>query len=142
MTALCTFGVVYAQKGHVHHVYMAKKTTKKSVRSKPAEDEPLAWKPNHIAEHREAAEMTQQDMADRLRERGIELGRNSVGRIEQGKQRPFHDTLEAMADILGIDVDSMVNLTPEEATIVGRFRNLSPADRRRALRHLDVARDD
>lgn len=142
MTALCTSGVVYAPKGHVHHVYMVKDTTKKPKKAKPFGEEPLAWKKNHIAEHREAADMTQQDMADALAERGIKLGRNSVGRVEQGKQRPPYATLEAMAGILGLDVDSMVNLTPQEAEPMKRFWSLSDAQRRRALRHLEIGQDD
>lgn len=146
--ALCTPGVVYDENPNVHHVYMSKKRTSIPVlrarrTRKIISQETLRWRETRISEWRTANNgMTQQQMADALAEEGIDLDRVSVGRIEAGTQMPLVETIEAMARILKTDVDSMLNLSPEDAKAIQQFRKLDPKDQRRALRHLEVGGDE
>lgn len=131
---LCTSGVIYGEKGNVHHAYMAKK-------HKPAapKAESKRWRKTLIATWRDAVGMTQQAAADALAERGITRDRVSVGRIEGGKQMPSIEVLEALAKIYKTDVDSMLNYTPEQAKALREFRELKPEDQLKALQLVKVA---
>lgn len=141
---LCTPDVVYIEKANVHHVYMAKRTRSPGIIArKNRGPKPLAWRKSRISEHREAIKgLTHQKMADALAERGIELSRVSVGRIERGEQRPFGDVLEAMAAILKTDVDSMLNYPPDEAKAIAEFKELGPKQRERAIRTFRASQED
>jgi len=140
---LRTPGVIYGAKGCVHPVYMAKKPNSqarlKSQKMRPRRPDGLRWRRTQIGLHRESKQITQQQMADRLAERGIELDRVSVSRIEAGKQMPTAETLEAMALILRTDLDSMLNLTPQEAEELARLRAMEPRERDRMLRAVRAA---
>lgn len=95
-----------------------------------------------ISQWRESQGLTQQQVADYLTERGMPLDRVSVGRIESGDQMPSAEVLEAMAELYNTDVDSMLNMTPEEAADVMAFKALKPNERRRALRTYKAAHSD
>lgn len=139
MCTKCTSGVVYGQKPGVHPVYMSRKAI---PQKKHTMAPPLRWRQNRIKDHRKAAKLTQQDIADALAERGIELDRVSVGRIEKGEQHTGIEVIEAIADILNIDVHSMLNLSPEQAQLFREFSRLDMREQRRVIRIIEASRDD
>lgn len=133
--SLCTPGVIYGKKTHVHHAYMVKKV---KIPRRPALRK-LRWRRTRISEWRDSAKLTQQQVTDLLAERGLELDRVSVVRIEGGKQMPTIEVLEAMASIFKTDIDSMLNFTPEQAAELGRLRSMEPGERDRMLRAVRAA---
>lgn len=116
-----------------------KKTPHHGHRPKPPS---LRWHKNHIGEWREDAELSQQEVADRLADRGVELDRVSIGRIEGGKQVTTIEVLEAMASLFGTDVHSMINLAPSEARELSVFASLDARERRRWLRLMQADRHE
>lgn len=110
-----------------------------SPKRKPAPKKTLRWRANRISLWRDDANLTQQDMADRLTARGLKLDRVSVTRIENGKQMPTIEILEAMADILQTDVTSMTNYTPAQAKELSRLHRMDEQERERLLRGLRAA---
>jgi len=131
---LCTSGDMYLRNQGVHIVYMPPKHTMR------APSKQLRWRKTRIEDWRKAAGLTQQQVADQLTERGFELDRVSVTRIENGKQMVSAEVLEALSDILKTDIDSLLNYTPEEAKRLREFRKLNPADQEMVLEMAKVAR--
>jgi len=111
-------------------VYMGRPPKPRGVPPPP----PLVWRRTRIRDWRKKRDLTQQEVADRLTARGIELTRESVQRIETGNQRPLITALEAMAEILGTDVTSMLNCDPDAANDIAAFSRLDPQTRRLLLR--------
>ena len=130
---LCTSGVIYGEKAHVHHAYMGK-------RIQQSTDLGLRWRKTRIADWRTAAGFTQQQVADALTEHGIKLDRVSVGRIEGGKQMPTIEALEFMATMFKTDITSMLNLTPEQAKHIREFGSLDTDAQDTILRMVRAAR--
>lgn len=137
---LCTSGVVYPEKPGVHAVYMPPALPKRRTLPRPKR-EVLRWHANHISEWREDAGYSQQQVSDLLAERGIELDRVSIGRIEGGKQVTSIENLEAMAKLFGTDVTSMIDRTPAEARDMAAFTSLDASDRRRLIRLMKADQD-
>jgi hypothetical protein len=142
---MCTSSVVYAQNTDVHHVYMGKKSLPRAGLGSKAPPQ-KRWRENRISEWRRHydPDFTQQDVADYLAglTPPIRLDRVSVGRIETGMQMPAIEVIEAMARLYGTDIDSMVNLSPQEAEDVQAFKGLSASERKRALRVYRATQDD
>lgn len=138
---LCTSRDIYGENAGVHHVYM--RNTRRPQRKSATTSTPLRWRRTRIALWRKRADMTQQEVADHLAERSpaIELTRVSIARIETGEQMPSAEVLEAMAALFGVDVDTMLNLTPDEAHEVLTFKAMQPDERRRVLRIARAAMD-
>lgn len=90
----------------MHPVYMAKKPLPKKSQH---------WRPNHFRLWRDFRGLTQQQVEDALAAPpyNIELTRNSVSRIENAKQRPQIELIEALAKIYRTDVDSLLTRPPE-----------------------------
>lgn len=143
MNALCTSGVVYPAGKGAHHVPMVRKIPKNVVGGASRGAKPLRWRKTQIRAWREEAGKTQQEVADALTTRGLELDRVSIGRIEAGDQMPSIEVIEAMADIFGIDVDTMLNVAPAEAEPLRYLRRLSPTEQKRAVRaHKAIINED
>lgn len=87
--------------------------------------------------------MTQQEVADALAEMAPPkiYGRNSVTRAEAGKQKPPIDVLEAIASLYGTDVDSMLNLSPDEGAPITRFRGYDLKEQQRIIRMVEAGKE-
>lgn len=86
--------------------------------------------------------MTQQGLADALAKAGIELDRVSIGRIEGGGQMPSAEALEAMAAILGTNLDFMLNYTPKDVEMIRKFQKLSLKEQKRLIRIAELEKED
>lgn len=113
---------------------MARTPRKPSAVSKALATTTSVWRKTRIKEWRKRAGLSQQEVADKLAERGVELTRESVQRIENGTQRPLITAIEAMAAIFDTDVHSMLNTSPDEAADIAAFARLDRVQRRRVLR--------
>lgn len=100
----------------------------------PSPPKKLFWRKTRIRDWRKAADMTQQNVADALAERSVELSRESIQRIEAGTQRPLITAIEAMAALFKTDVHSLLNRSPHEADDLAAFGRLDPRTRRILLR--------
>jgi transcriptional regulator with XRE-family HTH domain len=100
----------------------------------PAPPKKLFWRRTRIREWREAAHLTQQNVADALAERGVDLSRESIQRIEAGTQRPLITAIEAMAGLFKTDVHSLLNRSPGDAADLAAFERLDARTRRILLR--------
>lgn len=147
-SSLCTSGVVYAGNQGFHHAYMPRtpqkprRLTKLQRLAKPSTE--LPWRLTKIKLWRKGAELTQQAVADRLVEMDPDLDytRESIQRIENGKQRPGVIVLEAMVIMFGApDLTSLLDRTPEEADEHRQIVALDPKERRRLLRMMEASQD-
>jgi hypothetical protein len=89
--------------------------------------------------------LTQQQVVDELTEIDPSLGRdrNSMSRIEAGKQRPGIMVLEAMVRIFDApNLTAMLDRTPEEALEIDKIERLDPKERRRFFRLMDADREE
>lgn len=102
---------------------------------------PLRWRKTRISDWRDEEGLTQQQVADRLAERGFDLDRVSVGRIEGGKQMPRVEVLEALAEILKTDINSLLNYTPAQAKTLREFQALDSREQEIILRMSRAARE-
>lgn len=105
----------------------------------------LPWRITKIRLWRERKGLTQQQVVDELSEIDPSLARdrNSMSRIETGKQKPDVAVLEAMVRIFDAPhLEAMLNHTPEEALELARIERLSVKDRRRFLRLMDADKDE
>lgn len=109
----------------VHTVYMGKKR-----------DKPLAWRPSHIRQWREYRDLTLQEVVDLLRERvpPIETTYTSLSRVERGAQLPKINMIEAIAEILKTDVDSMLNHPPGGDELRPIWQRAKPDERIQILK--------
>lgn len=86
--------------------------------------------------------MTQQQVADWLVDKGFDITRESVGRIEAGKQNPHVQVLDAMAKLYRTEVWLMVDYTPEQAAKIQSILALSDAELARLARIAAAAKDE
>lgn len=101
--APCAPGVVVRSPSAAHHLYvMATKPTSK----------PLAWHKNFIGHHRKRAGFSQEQVAEILSDLELIDSHASISRIENGKQKPPIDVIEAMARLYGVDIDTMIYRPP------------------------------
>lgn len=147
--SLWTSGVVYEAKSPVHSKYMARTKDQKGDGRKSPPRPPAAaklpWRITRIRLWRERADMTQQEVADRLvmMDPDLDYTRTSVQRIETGKQRPPVVVLEAMVVMFGApNLSAMLDRTPEEAEALRKVEELDPKEVRRLLRILEAGRDE
>lgn len=113
-------------------------------RKLPPEDK-LPWRITCIKLWREQADMTQQEVADRLLQMDPSLGRDrvSVGRIEAGLQRPPVVILEAMVVMFHApNLSAMLDQTPEEAERRRKIDKIDPKEVERILRVIEAAKDE
>lgn len=110
----CTPGVVLPVRASVHDAYMAKKQ-RQTVNSRLRPQ----YQPTQIRAWREAKEMSQDELAqkvgDYLAERGItEKGYTyaSIGRIERGLIPYSQPIMEGISDALGVPVDTLIAQPP------------------------------
>jgi transcriptional regulator with XRE-family HTH domain len=82
-----------------------------------AKGKPLRWRHNCIRFWREFRGMTQEQAAAALARPpfNLDYGYNSVGRVENGKQMPTIELIEALATLYDTDIDSLLNRRPETA---------------------------
>jgi transcriptional regulator with XRE-family HTH domain len=77
----------------------------------------LRWRPNCIRYWREHRGFTLERAAEALSESPFRLGytHNSLGRVENGKQMPTIQLIEALAKMYDTDIDSLLNRRPGSA---------------------------
>jgi transcriptional regulator with XRE-family HTH domain len=88
-------------------MYMAKSPATKS--------KPLRWRTNCIRHWRDFRDgMTLEAAAEALSRPpyNLDYTHNSIGRIENGKQMPTIELIEALAKLYDTDVDSLLNRRP------------------------------
>lgn len=90
----------------MHRMYMA--TRKKK---------PLRWRTNCIQTWRKDRHFTLETAAAKLSEPpyNLDYTHNSLGRIENGKQMPPIQLIEALAKLYDTDIDSLLNRPPGTA---------------------------
>lgn len=132
VTGLCTSDVVYQAAGNVHHLYMPSNKSRKSKGKSPPR---ITWRLTNIRLHRESAipKVTQQMVADFLAEKGITYDRVSIARVEKGLQRPPDAVLDAMAEMFGVDVPTLLDGRPGEGADILAFKSLPPEERARIM---------
>ena len=59
---------------------------------------------------REEAGLTQQQLADMMRERGVKVHRSTIGKIEGGERMVSVGEATEFADALGIDLRQLINV--------------------------------
>lgn len=140
MTGLCTSHAVYPGKPAVHAAYMPRKRPTRGGQPKRQQGAERRWRPNHIALWRKAAGLSQQEVADRLVERGFDYDRVSVTRVENGRQNPGIVVLEAIAQIVKApSVSAMTDYTPGQWATIQQFIEFDHERRELALRLVDIA---
>ena len=94
-----------------------------------------------LRELRKERQLTQGDLADRLR-----LTKQAVSQWERGIREPNFETLEMIADFFNVDTDYLIGredhttllLTGIEHELIVRFREMSPAERAIVLRSVGI----
>lgn len=122
------------QGAAVHPMYMVKRKEK-----------PLRWRKNAIRAWRELRKFTLETASEALSHppHDIEITHNSLGRIENGKQMPSIELIEALAKLYDTDIDSLLNRPPasgaaQTATGILSLWDRAAADERGLI--LDVAK--
>ena len=89
----------------VHPMYMVKGTAKT-----------LRWRENRIRYWREFRNMTLETASEALGQPpySLDCTHNSLGRVENGKQMPSIELIEALAKLYRTDIDSLLNRRPDE----------------------------
>jgi transcriptional regulator with XRE-family HTH domain len=101
--------------------YLATKypATKSAATKSPAtKSKPLRWRTNCIRHWRDFRDgMTLEAAAEALSRPpyNLDYTHNSLGRIENGKQMPTIELIEALARLYRTDIDSLLNRRPETA---------------------------
>ena len=97
-----------------------------------------------LQELRKSRMLTQQELADL-----IGVSRSRLSMYELGQREPDLVTLEAIADFFNVDVDYLLghtnkttvlpqsSITPEEQTLLSRFRRLNRSGRMKVLEQID-----
>jgi transcriptional regulator with XRE-family HTH domain len=131
--AFCTPGVLYRDNDDVHDVYMPVKKAKKARKVISRLKRPR-FQPTKIKECREAADLTQDQLAvkvgEYLAERGLAKGYSysMIGRLERGIVRYTQPVMEAIADALGCDVPTLI-VGPRAADPPSFWKHADASDR-------------
>lgn len=77
-------------------------------------EKPLRWRRNAIRQWRDLRKFTLETASEALSAApySIEITHNSLGRIENGKQMPSIELIEALAKLYETDIDSLLNRPP------------------------------
>lgn len=96
-----------------------------------------------LRELRKQRGLTQEELAKEL-----DIAKSSVSMYENGKRKPSFEVLEMFADFFNVNLDTLYGsepvsantfkCTPEEETMVKKFRRLPPTGKQSVLAVLDV----
>lgn len=96
-----------------------------------------------LRELRKERGLTQAELAKEL-----ELAKSSISMYENGKRKPSFEVLETFADFFNVNLDTLYGAspiskgpfrcTPEEETMVKKFRRLTPTGKQSVLAILDI----
>ena len=85
---------------------------------------------------RELKGWSQEELARRL---GV--SRSAIGNYEQGIRRPNFEDLEAIADVFNCTITYLVgdDMTPDEVSLLDKYRSLNFVGRKEISRYIDYA---
>lgn len=96
-----------------------------------------------LRELRKKRGLTQEELAKEL-----ELAKSSISMYENGKRKPSFEVLEMFADFFNVNLDTLYGAspvskdsfkcTPEEETMIKKFRRLTPTGKQSVLAILDI----
>lgn len=71
--------------------------------------------PYHLRKHREAADLTLEEVEIRTRTNGFRVSYSTVANLEAGRRQPSADVLNALAEAYGCDLEAIGHvLAPNE----------------------------